>query len=58
VADNEGREPWAHPRVKWWAWFIPTIVFLVALLVAVRNYRTYNERGAMSATPAAVQDLA
>lgn len=51
MADYEGREPWAHPRVKWWVWFIPTIIFLVALLLAARAYRTPLERG-LSAAPA------
>lgn len=55
MAENDGREPWHHPRVKWWAWFIPTIIFFIALLVAVKRFRTPMERGATSAAPVAEQ---
>ncbi len=50
MASTEGREPLRH--VAWWVWFIPTLILLVILLVAVKTYKTPMERG-VSAAPAA-----
>ena len=49
MAQSEGREPLRH--VKWWVWFIPTVILLAILLYAVKSYRTPMERAAVSAAP-------